>query len=306
MIERDAAPLIDRLKIVDTGYVPFTAIKVLRKPEDIKQFIEEFAASLQSSKLDVSHALSRARKSGKYTMEEFAKLTISDAFVSLSVLRDESAKFAMGEAILRWQKVLGDLITPYNNKPLNEIWEVKSCLADYGNKILSRYVNPDNDLDLTEESAKEIEEAWQLIWHINDGPKYYKFVDPENENRVDLMGRNIDVIPFSPEDEGYTFCPVRITEKEGMGDMSVHSEIHGSIFAKDIRQAILRAKRVANHSASSWVRGLIKAEVLLSGPLKFEGQKRPVWFPFRLLTEQEWEETYREGLNFLKERGYEF
>ena len=170
--------------------------------------------------------------------------------------------------------------------------------------VIARYTDSASDQSLTERSADEIEKAWQILWTPGNGPRYYRFVNPEMEGADYISDPRVE--PFSPEGDGYTFCPVRITEREGMGDQKMHTEITGSLYAKTTMEAIKKAKRVANHSASSWVRSLVKAEVLLSGPLKFDRQTKPIWFPFRLRTVEEWAEIYRQGMEFLREQGYEF
>ncbi len=174
----------------------------------------------------------------------------------------------------------------------------------YYEGILTRYANPSNDINLTEESVREIEKACFVRWYGIE-LQYYRFEDPDAGLQRPIAVGEKPVL-FFPGAEGYWYCPVRITEREAFGDQKVHTEITAGSVAKTTMEAIQKAKRIARHSADSWARSLVKAEVLLSGPLKFDGQSRPVWFPFRLHTEQEWEEIYREGIAFLKQQGYEF
>lgn len=158
-------------------------------------------------------------------------------------------------------------------------------LAETGLKsnkdLLQYYSSPENDMRLTDDDAAVIEYLW---WKVNQpwekGHRYYRLVDSEPGSDRQRTA------PISVVEEGYWYCPVRLTQQEVMGDNhEPYCEIYSIQIAKTAAEAIEEAKRIASVAARSWVRNLLKTEVLLSGKLKFPGQTEPRWLPVQLRTD---------------------
>jgi hypothetical protein len=172
-------------------------------------------------------------------------------------------------------------------------------------ELLSHYENPANDDLLVEADTKIIEE---LVQRKNSpgqkGPRYYIFED-ETAGITRPIGVNDKTRPVNVEAERYWYAPYRQTFTEVFGEGGTRISIEGVNIAKTPMDAIREAKRMAYVASFSGARNCTKTEVLLSGPLKLEGQSQPKWLDIRLLTQGQEARIQKDHLTIMKNLGYE-
>lgn len=162
---------------------------------------------------------------------------------------------------------------------------------------IAQYTDGSRDDTLTEEDTRIIEEAWWKYNRYSEGHQYY-------QAETDETGVAIGTHPIDPVAQGYWFCPVRETTRSIYAE-EPSVEITSIPYAKTPMEAIAEAKRSGLNTLFSDHENLLRLEVLLSGQLKFEGQRRPRWFPVQYTTDQESEDLDREVREFLQGEGYE-
>lgn len=162
---------------------------------------------------------------------------------------------------------------------------------------LIRAADPASDGALGEGDTLLIAEAWMRVQGGLPGDFRQHFY-------IEVKDGGYATRKVIPEEEGYWYAPYRQTFEEINGDGEIRTSVEGILIARTPLGAIREAKRMAFGVSFSSARNCLKTEVLLSGPLKFEGQKEPKWFDVRLITEKEESELRVTDLKIIKKLGY--